>query len=424
MSRIGLSAWRDRSHLALIMLILIAGAAVGCLEREPEAHGISGSGTLEGQTVTVASELGGQLHRVSADEGQEITAGEAIAFLSDAEARVQTLQASAGVAEAEAQLARLRAGERPEAIAAAEAKVRQAESRAQEAAQAVTYAQQAVRDPIEVDLQIAEARTAHEIARQQVEQAKAELAGAELNVHIYVTLKEEVNAETRQTYALRLRAAESKVVQAEAEARAAQAELNGLLALRANPLETRAHLHAAQSNYTATIFAVDEAVAHVNELKAGARQEELTIAKAHLAQAQAVQEMALAQQSMLTLTAPISGVVTARHYLAGEFAPAGRPIITLTRLDPLRLRLYVAEARLHEVRIGQVVTITADLYPNETFPGTVTRIANQAEYTPRSIEIEGDRARRVFAVEVEVPNPDRRLQPGIPVQAVIDTGSP
>lgn len=401
---------------ALLVLILLSACHAETTAIEDRQ--ITGSGTLEGKSVTVVSELGGIVHAIPVEEGDLVQAGDPVVMLDDAEACTQVAQARAGVAVAQANLDKLRAGERPETRAAAQAALDAAEIQMKQAAQTVVTAREAITNPVELNLKIAEARMTRDVAEQGVEQAEAELAAEELNYHIYVDLKE-VSDQVRRSWDLRISAAKARVAKAEAELEAAQADLNALLGIRANPLETRATLHGAQAAYTATTYVVAEAQAHLEAIDDGVRPEEIVIAEALLAQAQAGLDMALVQQSMLTLTAPITGVVTTRHDHAGELAAPGRPILTLTKLDVLQLTLYVPETQIAEVRAGQTVSVTVSSLPDEVFNGTVQRIATEAEYTPRTLETEGDRARRVFAVDIEIPNPSGSLQPGLPAQGHI-----
>ncbi|MGC9467838.1 MAG: HlyD family secretion protein [Anaerolineae bacterium] len=423
MQRTGASTPFSR-RLAALLVALVASLATACAISQPETPGqVTGSGTLEGKNVIVASELGGRVENMFVDEGDTVSAGQVVVTLDESEARVLVAQAEAGVSAAEANLADLHADPRPEAVRAAEAALEMAEIELEAAADKVIRAREAITDPVTLDLQIAQARLERDLARRGIEQAEAELAAEELNYHIYVDLKENVSQETRRSWDLRVEVARKKIEQAVAEADAAQAELDGLLSLRANPLQAIAELHAAESAYTVTTFVVEEASAELTNVRAGTRAEEIAKAEAKLEQTRAGLDLALAHQSMLTLTAPISGVVATRHHYPGERAAAGRPILTITDLDVLQLRLYVPETHIYLIRTGQSVTVTVDALPEEMFFGTVARIATEAEYTPRTAETTGDRARRVFAVEIELPNPAHRLQPGLPAQAVIDTSS-
>jgi HlyD family secretion protein len=58
--------------------------------------------------------------------------------------------------------------------------------------------------------------------------------------------------------------------------------------------------------------------------------------------------------------------------------------------------------------------VSVDSYPGETFDASVTRIADQAEFTPRNVQTAEGRRTTVFAVELSIDNTDGKLHPGMP----------
>ncbi len=379
---------------------------------------LTGTGTLEGREVTIASELGGRIVALAANEGDDINAGDILVRLDEQETRTQIAQAEAAVNAAEANVARLKAGARPEELTATEAALQLAQAQAQGAETSLLYARGTLTNPTELNLEIAQARMKLDLAELTIEDAKVQLDAEQLNYHIYIDLKDNVSDSTRKMWDLRIQAANMAITRVEAERDAARADLYALYDLRNKPLETFAQLHGAEAAFTATLAAVDVAQAKLDKLHEGAHPEEIAIAVAMVTQARAGLSMALTQQTMLTLTAPISGIVTTRSYYTGELVPAGYPILILANLDTIHLTLYVSESRIGEVHAGQEVDVVAESLPGETFVGTVERIATEAEYTPGSVETSGDRARRVFAVRIAIPNPTHRLFPGVPATGV------
>ena len=112
------------------------------------------------------------------------------------------------------------------------------------------------------------------------------------------------------------------------------------------------------------------------------------------------------QRSMQTvqentiLRSPISGVVTARNYDAGDLP--GGPILTIQQMNPLKVVVNVNEEEFPKVRIGMPVSITFDAVPGETFNGSV--------YT---INPEIDQATRTFKVEVTISNGAGKVSAGM-----------
>jgi HlyD family secretion protein len=134
----------------------------------------------------------------------------------------------------------------------------------------------------------------------------------------------------------------------------------------------------------------------------------------------AQQQVVQAQVARLELRAPLSGVVQKRIAHRGEFVGPGAPILTVADPADLKLILYILEADLGRVFVGQGVSVRADAFADRVFAGRVRTIANRAEFTPRNVQTQKDRQNLVFAVTVRVPNPDGALKAGLPVDAVFD----
>jgi multidrug efflux pump subunit AcrA (membrane-fusion protein) len=111
---------------------------------------------------------------------------------------------------------------------------------------------------------------------------------------------------------------------------------------------------------------------------------------------------------------PLAGVVLYRHAEPGEIASAGTPLVTVFDPDQLDLTVYVPEDRYGRIQLGQVLPVTVDSFPGESFQGTVTYIADQAEFTPRNVQTTDNRKTTVFAVRLDLPPSNGKLKPGMP----------
>jgi HlyD family secretion protein len=124
---------------------------------------------------------------------------------------------------------------------------------------------------------------------------------------------------------------------------------------------------------------------------------------------------------------PAAGTVLAAYAETGEFVQPGQPLYKVADLRTLTLRAYVSGAQLTAVRIGQAVTVQVD-GPDEDerlrFPGTVTWVSSEAEFTPTPIQTREERTEQVYAVEVRVPNPDGVLKIGMPGEVVLPAAAP
>ena len=114
-----------------------------------------------------------------------------------------------------------------------------------------------------------------------------------------------------------------------------------------------------------------------------------------------------------SITAPITGTVLQKYAERGEYASPGRPLFKLANLDDIYLRSYFTAAQLAYIRIGQEVTVVADFGGDEQYEyrGIITWIAQESEFTPKSIQTRDSRANLVYAVKIAVIN-DGRLKLG------------
>lgn len=119
---------------------------------------------------------------------------------------------------------------------------------------------------------------------------------------------------------------------------------------------------------------------------------------------------------------PAAGTVLAAYAQTGEFVQPGQPLYKVADLRTLTLRAYVSGAQLTAVRLGQPVTVQVDGAEKDErlrFPGTVTWISSEAEFTPTPIQTREERTEQVYAVEVSVPNPNGVLKIGMPGEVEI-----
>lgn len=101
------------------------------------------------------------------------------------------------------------------------------------------------------------------------------------------------------------------------------------------------------------------------------------------------------------LTSPISGVVTARNYDPGDMT-GNLPILTVARIQPVKIVINVTESELPKINKGMPATIKFDTYGEEEFHGTVSTVMPTVD--PNS---------RTFGVEITLANSDGRVLPGM-----------
>jgi HlyD family secretion protein len=120
------------------------------------------------------------------------------------------------------------------------------------------------------------------------------------------------------------------------------------------------------------------------------------------------------------IRSPITGRVLTRSVELGERVGDGTPLFTLVDLDRLYVKIYVPEPSIGKVALGQDARVYVDAYPERPFAGRVSRVSQEAEFTPKNVETREERVKLVFAVEIALAeNPDGVLKPGMPADAVI-----
>jgi membrane fusion protein YbhG len=113
---------------------------------------------------------------------------------------------------------------------------------------------------------------------------------------------------------------------------------------------------------------------------------------------------------------PLPGTVLATYVRAGEFVQIGAPLYRIANLSELTLRAYVSETQLAQIKIGQPAQVSVDVGDKERrmFPGKVTCVSAQAEFTPTPVQTREERADLVYAVKIQVPNQQGTLKIGMP----------
>jgi RND family efflux transporter MFP subunit len=194
----------------------------------------------------------------------------------------------------------------------------------------------------------------------------------------------------------------------EARAAAARAEANVKLAESQNTLAQTTTQRYASLLATGD---VSKTVADQARTQAETSVQSVNTARASLAEARA--QLALAEKAVadVVVAAPFSGYISDRKVSLGEYVQPSTAVVTLLKIDPLRLRLTIPGVQAGQIAIGQAVTATVDAFPGVEYKGQVTSVNPAISAEARS-----------FLVEARVPNPGARLKPGMFAVATIDQG--
>jgi HlyD family secretion protein len=149
----------------------------------------------------------------------------------------------------------------------------------------------------------------------------------------------------------------------------------------------------------------------------GATEREVEAARAQAAASKAALEQVRIQLDRTQLRAPFAGIVTSRNIEPGEVVTPTRQAITLSDLTSVKVKIYVGETEIGNVKPGQKAGIKVDSFPGKTFEGTVSFIASEGEFTPKIIQTQKERVKLVYLVEISVANPNLELKTGMPADA-------
>ena len=143
--------------------------------------------------------------------------------------------------------------------------------------------------------------------------------------------------------------------------------------------------------------------------KLGSARAQVKVAQADVASARADLETLETLMQYARIVAPVSGVVAERFVDPGALIQAASssrtqaaPVVTVARMDRVRILVDVPEPNAGQVRSGTPVVVRTVALPGESFPGRVTRIGTVL-----------DPGSRTMRAEIDMPNPKHRLRPGM-----------
>lgn len=132
------------------------------------------------------------------------------------------------------------------------------------------------------------------------------------------------------------------------------------------------------SSVSAAYAQLTQAQANLAKLEAGPTGPQLKAARAQVEQARIALDIARANVAKATLTAPFAGVVSAVNVKAGEPANGALPAVVLVDTSVFHIDVTVDEVDVARIALGQLLTVTLDALPGETFSGKVDRVAPTA----------------------------------------------
>jgi HlyD family secretion protein len=388
---------KKRKWMIILVLLVLAGGISLYLFFQNRQNGetiISVSGNIEATTVDVSFKIPGKIDKISVEEGDLLKEGQLIATLEHNDLLAQK--------------------------ARAEATLESAQSRIPALLKNIEFQNQATQQ------EISQAQAAMEAARSRLEQL---LAGSRPQ---------------------EIQAAKASVDQAQADMDKRKADMDRAKNLYQDRYISAQDWDTARTAYDMALASYQKSQENYALVVEGPRKEEIDTARAQLQQAEAalrlartrriqvdvlkrelvtaqvqVKEAASALEVIQTqigycnLFAPIAGVVLVKNSEPGEFIVPGGAVITLGDVAKPWLKAFINESDLGRVKLGQKVSVTTDSYPGKVYPGKITFISSEAEFTPKNVQTAKERVKLVYRIKVSLANPQMELKPGMPGDAKI-----
>ncbi|GEM_PF-963425 len=174
----------------------------------------------------------------------------------------------------------------------------------------------------------------------------------------------------------------------------------------------RVQLQDALNQYDLALLRLEQV--RENDLAVRIAEDKLNIASVQL-------ELYKQQLKELEIVSPSEGTVINRFAEPGEYLLPGSPVFEVGKLLEVTCDIYIPENKYGMIFPGQEVILTVDSYPGEEFRGSVLKIADEAEFTPKNIQTRDDRVTTVYKITIFIQNPDMKLKAGMPADVVIDT---
>ncbi len=384
------------------VIVLAVIAAVVLIGARSWFHGGDGrsirvSGNIELTEVNVAFKIPGKLIERRVDEGDRVTPGMLVARLDKDQLLGQRERARGGVASAESQLAQ-------QATAIdyqAETLEGQIQQRAAEvtAAEARLAALVAGSRPQEKD----QARAAVDRAQTEYDRSVNDWKRAQTLIK-----NEDISAADFDQYRTRYETADAQLKTAKEQ----------LALVLEGP--RKEDIDAARAQLAQAQALVRLAEAQRLELKR--RRQELVQRTADLGQRKADLSVVQTQVDDTEAFSPVGGVVLVKSAEVGEVIAAGTAVLTVGDIDHPWVRAYIGEGDLGRIKLGAKANVTTDSHPGKIYQGHVSFISSEAEFTPKQIQTPEERAKLVYRVKIEVENPQGELKSNMPADAEILLG--
>lgn len=382
--------------LTVLLVAIAAGVGIYIYGRlhPKDTNTLSVSGNLELTQVDISFKVPGKLIELNVDEGAFVKKGMVIARIDKDQVEHQRSRDEASLANSQSQLEQMGTSVKwQRQTLESDVAVRTAELRS---AQAHLAALVAGSRPQEIQ----ESRAAVADAKAQHDQAQADWDRAQ-----DLFKNDDISKQQYDQYRMRLDSTAAVMRQSD-EKLALVVEgprKEDIDAARADVVRADAELEAT----------------HANQLELKRREQDMLAHRADVARAQAQVAITDTQINDTVVIAPIDGVVLVKSAEVGEVLAAGTTVVTIGDIDHPWLRAYINETDLARIKFGQSASLTTDSFPGKIYPGHISFISSEAEFTPKQIQTHEERVKLVYRIKIDVDNRSHELKSNMPVDGEI-----
>jgi HlyD family secretion protein len=387
----------------LPILVVVAAAAGGGYYiygrlHPKNANTLTVSGNLELTQVDISFKVPGKLIELDVDEGYYVKKGQVIARIDRDQVESQRSRDEASLNNSQFQYDQMETSVQwQRRTLDSDIALRTAELRASEAHLAELLAGSRPQEIQEARAAVADAKAQHDQAQADWVRAQDLFKDDDISKQQYDQYRTKLDSTT----ALLRESNERLALVVEGPRK------EDIDAARADVVRAQAALEAAKAN----------------QLELKRREQDVLAHRADIARARAQVAITDSQINDTVVTAPIDGVVLVKSAEVGEVLAAGTTVVTIGDIDHPWLRAYISESDLGRVKYGQPAELRSDSFPGKTYPGRISFIASEAEFTPKQIQTFEERVKLVYRIKIDVDNRSHDLKLNMPVDADITVGS-
>lgn len=216
-----------------------------------------------------------------------------------------------------------------------------------------------------------------------------------------------------------IRRAEEYLTQCRVQQEAAKRDLDRMRELYLANSISKSQFENYETLYEIKTAQLKSAEEDLKKIKNIFRPEEIQQAKINLEKADVNRKTTLKNMKDCYIISPMDGHLVKKYIEIGETVAPMTSLVKISYLEKVKLTIYISLNELNRIQLGKKVKIKIDGSEKE-FEGKVIFISNEAEFTPKNIQTKDERVKQVYAVKIEIDNPNLELKVGMPADAIIE----